>query len=167
MRQCINIDWVTVMSDPYCEAEGYGLQVKYTKNNLSHETGPLFKSFDDVHKLKLPIVDQVSRMINRVHEIEIFKKDTHGCTLIVGWVEGPMAEYADLRGLSDACLDLYDQEDELEPVFDLLLEGAMRFATRQIEAGAHCIGIGDAACSQIGPTLYPTGCGIHVVISMY
>jgi MtaA/CmuA family methyltransferase len=157
MMECANafdMDWVTVMSDPYCEAEGYGLEVKYPKNNLPHETGPLIKSFDDVHKLQLPIVDQVSRMINRVHEIEIFKKETHGAKFILGWVEGPMAEYADLRGLSDACLDLYDQEDEIEPVFDLLLEGAMRFATRQIEAGANCIGIGDAACSQIGPSLY-------------
>jgi MtaA/CmuA family methyltransferase len=37
---------------------------------------------------------------------------------------------------------------------DLLLENAMRFASAQIQAGAHCIGIGDAACSQIGPAFY-------------
>jgi uroporphyrinogen-III decarboxylase len=30
----------------------------------------------------------------------------------------------------------------------------MNFASLQIKAGAHCIGIGDAFCSQIGPELY-------------
>ncbi len=30
----------------------------------------------------------------------------------------------------------------------------MEFISLQIKAGAHCIGIGDAFCSQIGPELY-------------
>ena len=37
---------------------------------------------------------------------------------------------------------------------DIIVESALEFITLQIKAGAHCIGIGDAFCSQIGPDLY-------------
>jgi uroporphyrinogen-III decarboxylase len=47
----------------------------------------------------------------------------------------------------------------LEPVaveksMDIIVECAMDFISLQVKAGAHCIGIGDAFCSQIGPELY-------------
>jgi uroporphyrinogen decarboxylase len=37
---------------------------------------------------------------------------------------------------------------------DIIIECAMEFISLQVKAGAHCIGIGDAFCSQIGPELY-------------
>jgi uroporphyrinogen decarboxylase len=37
---------------------------------------------------------------------------------------------------------------------DIIVECAMEFISLQIRSGAHCIGIGDAFCSQIGPDLY-------------
>jgi uroporphyrinogen-III decarboxylase len=37
---------------------------------------------------------------------------------------------------------------------DVIIESAIEFIDLQIYAGAHCIGIGDAFCSQIGPELY-------------
>jgi uroporphyrinogen decarboxylase len=37
---------------------------------------------------------------------------------------------------------------------DIIVECAINFIDLQIDAGAHCIGIGDAFCSQIGPELY-------------
>jgi uroporphyrinogen-III decarboxylase len=37
---------------------------------------------------------------------------------------------------------------------DIITESAIDFITHQVKAGADCIGIGDAFCSQIGPGLY-------------
>jgi uroporphyrinogen-III decarboxylase len=37
---------------------------------------------------------------------------------------------------------------------DVIVASAKEFITLQVEAGAHCIGIGDAFCSQIGPAPY-------------
>jgi uroporphyrinogen decarboxylase len=37
---------------------------------------------------------------------------------------------------------------------DVIVESSLEFISLQIKAGAHCIGIGDAFCSQIGPDLY-------------
>jgi uroporphyrinogen decarboxylase len=37
---------------------------------------------------------------------------------------------------------------------DTIVDSALDFITLQVKEGAHCIGIGDAFCSQIGPELY-------------
>ncbi|MCF7818732.1 MAG: hypothetical protein K9M54_12720, partial [Kiritimatiellales bacterium] len=33
------MDWLTVLSDPYCEAEAFGLQVEYPEDNLPMDRG--------------------------------------------------------------------------------------------------------------------------------
>jgi uroporphyrinogen-III decarboxylase len=73
---------------------------------------------------------------------------------IVGWVEGPVAEYVDLRGASNASLDFLVDPESVEKAMDIIVESALSFISLQIRSGAHCIGIGDAFCSQIGPDLY-------------
>ncbi|MCK5805608.1 MAG: hypothetical protein KAI66_22440, partial [Lentisphaeria bacterium] len=60
----------------------------------------------------------------------------------------------DLRGLAEMCFDFFDCPDKLEKALDIIQQNALQLITAQVEAGAHCIGIGDAACSQIGPELY-------------
>ncbi|MCE5200594.1 MAG: uroporphyrinogen decarboxylase family protein [Armatimonadota bacterium] len=149
-----NLDWVTVMSDPYVEADGFGLQVAYPKNSLPHNVGLLINDISDVKNLKVPEFCESQRMQNRVKEIELFNQQVGEKYFIVGWAEGPLAEYADLRGLTDTCLDLYDHETEVNQAFDIIIENAMNLIRAQVDAGARCIGIGDAACSQISPNFY-------------
>ncbi len=153
-----SLDWVTVMSDPYAEAEAFGLKVNYPEDNLPLQDGFLLNSVRDIDSLTVPDIDSCGRMLSRIKEVEYYNKTTGGEYFIVGWVEGPLAEYADLRGLQDACMDLYDSAQKVEKAFDIFTENAVNFITRQIKAGAHCIGIGDAACSQIGPELYRQFC---------
>ena len=149
-----DLDWVTVMSDPYAEASAFGLRVEYPYDNLPKNIGFVLRTKTDFEELKCPKVFEHARLITRVKEVEAFHKTLRDTKFIVGWVEGPLAEYADLRGLSDAFLDLYDNPTEVKRICDIIFELALSFAAAQIKAGAHCIGIGDAACSQIGPHLY-------------
>jgi uroporphyrinogen-III decarboxylase len=51
-------------------------------------------------------------------------------------------------------MDLYLDPENAGKAMDVIIESALLFISLQIEAGAHCIGIGDAFCSQIGPGLY-------------
>ncbi|MHB0912462.1 MAG: uroporphyrinogen decarboxylase family protein [Armatimonadota bacterium] len=148
------MDWVTVMSDPYAEAEAFGLKVEYPEDDLPKHVGLLINDISDVNKLTVPPWSETGRMRARVREVEEFARRVGDKFFIVGWAEGPMAEYSDLRGLADACLDLYDWEREVNLAFDVILENALRLIKAQVEAGAHCIGIGDAACSQISPEFY-------------
>ncbi len=72
----------------------------------------------------------------------------------MGWVEGPAAEAADLRGVGTFLMDLMDDEAFCVDLMDLCLEVGAEFARAQIEAGADTIGIGDAIASQLSPALY-------------
>ena len=157
MTKCahdFDLDWVTVLSDPYVEAEAFGLPVEYPENSLPCNCGHLINDISDIDKLAVPRFSESRRMRNRVREIELFSEQVVSKYFIVGWVEGPIAEYADLRGLSDTCLDLYDHEAEVNRAFDIIMQNAKALIRAQVLAGAHCIGIGDAVCSQIGPELY-------------
>ncbi len=148
-----DIDWLTVMSDPYAEAEAFGIQVEYPDNALPLARGNHL-SLDDVRELKPYKVDDCARLKNRIDEIKEFKRLSGADYFVVGWVEGPMGEYADIRGVSNAAMDLFDDPDTVCRAMDVIVESALPFIKMQVEAGADCIGIGDAFASQIGPSLY-------------
>lgn len=152
------MDWVTTLSDPYIEAADFGLPVDFPHDELPMHREHLIKEIEYINKMKVPNWDKCERMKNRVREVELYRKEVGGKYFILGWIEGMFAEYVDLRGLSDACLDLYDNEKMVRLAFDILLENAKRFAKKQVEAGADCIGIGDAATSQIGEELFSQYC---------
>lgn len=153
-----SLDWVTVMSDPYAEAEAFGLKVNYFDDGLPLQQGILLCSAQDVDKLVVPEIATSRRMQQRIKEVAYYRETVGSTYFIVGWVEGPLAEYSDLRGLQNACLDLYDFPEKVIRAFDILTENAINFITEQVKAGAHCVGIGDAACSQIGLELYREFC---------
>lgn len=148
------MDWLTVLSDPWAEASAFGIQIDYPEDNLPVDSGghfpdaataSLISHFD--HRSNL-------RCNNRLIEISEYKRQCGDEFFIVGWVEGPVAEYVDLRRASEASVDFYLDPVSVEKTMDIITESAIEFITLQINAGAHCIGIGDAFCSQIGPDLY-------------
>jgi MtaA/CmuA family methyltransferase len=74
--------------------------------------------------------------------------------MIEGWVEGPMAEAADLRGINTVMLDFFDDPAFVRDLFAFIVEMELRFAREQVKAGADVIGMGDAAASLVGPQIY-------------
>jgi len=149
-----DMDWVTVMSDPYAEASAFGIQCEYPENDLPKDVGGHFPDPKSVRNMKPFNATEHVRPKNRLDEIREFKRLVGDELFIVGWVEGPVAEYADLRGVTNAALDFMDDPDTVGDAMEVIVENAMGFITHQVESGAHCIGIGDAFCSQIGPDLY-------------
>ncbi len=154
VAEAFGSDWVNVMSDPYAEAEAFGLKVKYPINSLPIPQGHVINDISDIDKLKVPVIAEHERVMARIREIEIYKELVGDEYFITGWVEGPMAEYCDIRDISTAFLDLFDYPEQLGKALDIITEFSLLFITEQVKAGAHCIGIGDAVCSQISPELY-------------
>jgi MtaA/CmuA family methyltransferase len=149
-----DIDWVTVMSDPWAEASAFGINVIYPENNLPIDAGGHFPDARSVAQLRRYDPLKNERCRNRLREIQEFKRSLGNDYFISGWVEGPVAEYADLRKASEASTDFYLDPESVNEAMDIITESALGFITLQIENGAHCIGIGDSFCSQIGPELY-------------
>lgn len=156
MIRCANefpIDWVTVMSDPWAEASAFGVEVFYPEDSLPVDTGGHLPDAAAALQLKKYNPADSLRCMNRIEEIKQFRKNSPD-KFIVGWVEGAVAEYVDLRGASNASVDFLVDPEAIEWALDVIVESAKDFIKMQVEAGAHCIGIGDAFCSQIGPELY-------------
>jgi MtaA/CmuA family methyltransferase len=149
-----DIDWVTVMSDPWAEASAFGILVEYPENDLPIDKGGRIPDAKSASILKHFKTLESSRCVNRLTEIKEFRKDSEKELFVVGWVEGPVAEYVDLRGASEASMDMLLEPEYVEKSMDIIIDCALDFISLQIKAGAHCIGIGDAFCSQIGPDLY-------------
>lgn len=148
------LDWVTVMSDAWAEASAFGVRVEYPEDDLPKDVGGHLPDLEAAANLKPFRTLDHPRTANRLNEIREFKQRIGGKYFIVGWVEGPVAEYADLRGVSNAAVDLFDDPDAVGKAMDVITDCAIEFISHQVQAGAHCIGIGDAFCSQIGPALY-------------
>lgn len=149
-----DIDWVTVMSDPWAEASAFGIMVQYPEDSLPVDKGGHMPDATAASRLVKYNPLENNRCINRIKEIGEFRKQLNNEYFIVGWVEGPVAEYVDLRGATDASLDFLLEPEAVEKAMDVIVESAIDFISLQIREGAHCIGIGDAFCSQIGPDLY-------------
>jgi MtaA/CmuA family methyltransferase len=142
------------MSDPWAEAEAFGVTLEYPEDNLPVDTGGRLPDLEAAAAL-LPYKPlEHARCINRINEIREFKRLSDDRYFIVGWVEGPVAAYADIRGINEAAMDFLDDPDACGAAMDTIVSSAKEFITLQVEAGAHCIGIGDAFCSQIGPGTY-------------
>lgn len=155
-RQDFNLDIVTVMSDPYGEAMDYGMPVVFPENENPHPVS-FFWAADDMpsaDSLPMPKVEETTRMKDRCRAIQLYAQQLKGECAIAGWVEGAVAEYCDLRNINLAMMDFAEEEPFLDEILDKLTRQAITYCNAQIEAGADIIGLGDAACSLMGPSLY-------------
>lgn len=150
------IDALTTMSDPVRETADFGTELVYREDDLPYPKQVLLPKLEDVTGLKLFDPWNAVRFIDRLRAIELFRKEMGEHYPIIAWVEGPLAEASDLRGINNSLLDIIDEDSE--ELFNELMEKctqqAIICAKAQIEAGAHIIGIGDAAASLISRDLY-------------
>jgi len=93
-------------------------------------------------------------MLDRLKACELFKQEVGNEIPILGWIEGPMAQMANLRGMDKIMMDLYDQPDFVADLLEFVIAVEKLFALGQIKAGANWIGIGDSAASLISPQIY-------------
>jgi MtaA/CmuA family methyltransferase len=148
------IDQASAISDPWREASGYGMEFEYPEQNVGKPKELLIKTHEDARGLKALDIDSCPRMKQRIESVRIMAGEIGDTHSVLGWVEGPMAEYSDLRGVETAMLDLMDNPEMYQDAAEIITGNAINFAIAQLRAGADMIGIGDAAASLIGAELY-------------
>ncbi len=78
-------------------------------------------------------------MSDRLKGVELLKKDAGGDRMVEGWVEGPCAMGADLRGINVLMTDFCDDPEFVRDLFAFSVEMELRFARAQVEAGADIV----------------------------
>lgn len=106
--------------------------------------------------LRVPDPMAPGRMRERVESIEIMRAEAGPGASIVGWVEGPLALAAEMRGLSALMMDTYDDPGFLHDLFDFTSSVGMAYWKPQVDAGADTIGMSDAAASMMSLRHYET-----------
>lgn len=151
-----DFDYVSCISDPAREAADCGAEILYLPDQPPAivESNALLAEKSTLSKLQTPDPTSAPRMLDRVKAAELFAEKVKGEYLIEGWIEGPMAESADLRGINTLMFDFFDDPGFVHDVFEFTLQMGLKFAKAQVDAGVDLVGVGDAAASLIGPDLY-------------
>ncbi len=154
--EIFDIDQVSCISDPAREAADLGAAVEYYDNQppAINENKALLSDKTKLADLKIPDPLQGRRMSDRVHAASALKERVGQEKLVEGWVEGPCAMAADLRGINNLMLDFYDDPTFVRDLFEFVVEMEINFAKHQVEAGVDYIGIGDAAASLVNKKVY-------------
>ncbi len=150
---------VSAISDPGVEAHDLGARVEFPEQSPAHmvEEDSLLKEATDLVPLvgRGPVAPESGeRMSNRLAAVRTMKERVGDALLVEGWVEGPCAESADLRGINRLMMDFFGDPSFLTDLLDFVTAQAIAFARAQLDAGADIIGIGDAAASLVGPDIY-------------
>jgi MtaA/CmuA family methyltransferase len=148
------IDCVSCCSDPVRETADCGAELEYYDKAPPRARNLVLGDKSALAGLQWPDPLGGGRMTDRVEACALFREQVGGQVPVLGWVEGPMAEAVDLRGMSQLMMDLYDDPAWVEEVFDWVTELEIAFARAQIEAGADFIGVGDAAASLVSGEIY-------------
>ncbi|MBN2137408.1 MAG: uroporphyrinogen decarboxylase family protein [Sedimentisphaerales bacterium] len=155
VTRAFEIDQISAISDPWREASAYGMQFEYPEQGVGKPAAMLLNGEEgDLAMLKaadLLTAERTAQRIESVRRMAAEIGDTHS---VLGWAEGPFAEYADLRGVEAAMFDLIDKPDFFKVAGDAIIENQIHFALAQVDAGADMIGVGDAAASLISPDAY-------------
>jgi len=159
VTEAFGLDQVSAISDPWREASAYGMTFDYPEDGVGKPKGHLIQSAADIDRLGEVDILAGARVQDRLRGVELLAERMGTTHSVLGWVEGPIAEYADLRGVETTMMDLIDKPDQFERAAEILVDNAIRFAREQVRAGADMIGVGDAAASLVGPDLY----GRHVL----
>lgn len=148
------IDMLNTMSDAYRETADFGARVTFPADDLPIMTDPPIRTPEDVARLEGFDIATSVRCLDRVNAVRMYKDVVGDEFAILGWVECPFAEAADLRGLKDIMMDIYDSPRMLADLLEIALAQGIEFARHQVDAGAHFIGMGDAVASLVSPKTY-------------
>jgi MtaA/CmuA family methyltransferase len=149
-------DYVSAISDPAREASDLGATVEWFDDQPPAivESRALLDEKSKLTKLALPDLDAPGRMRDRIEAVRLLAERAGETHIVEGWVEGPCAMSADLRGLNTLMFDFSDDASFVEALIDFVVRMEIEFARAQVEAGATLIGVGDAAASLVGPKIY-------------
>src|SRR5512133_3055 len=103
-------DYVNTMSDPAREAADCGAPVQFFDHQpvALLEDQALLTDRSRLASLKSPDPLSGGRMHNGIKAVQLLKERVGKEKIVEDWIEGPIAEAADLRGINNLMTDFFD-----------------------------------------------------------
>jgi len=152
--RAFNLDQISAISDPWRETSAYGTDFVYPPDGVGRPKELFIKTRDDISRLREFDIENAERTKQRVESVRKMAAEAGQTHSVLGWAEGPLAEYGDLRGVENAMLDLIDRPELFVKAGDIIIQNEIVFALAQVKAGADMVGVGDSAASLIAPRMY-------------
>ena len=149
-------DLVSAISDPAREAGDLGAKVRFFEDQPPAfvESEALLADKSVLGRLRAPDPASGKRMSDRLQALALFKEKAGGKRIIEGWIEGPCALAANLRGINTLMTDFFDDPAFVTDLLAFSTEVAIGFARAQKAAGAELMGVGDAVASLVGRPIF-------------
>jgi MtaA/CmuA family methyltransferase len=154
VTRAFNLDQVSAISDPWREASAYGMEFEYPPEGVGIPKEVFIKTRSEISRVERFDIEKAERTKQRIDSVRKMAAKVGQTHSVLGWVEGPMAEYGDLRGVENTMLDLIDEPGIFVEAGEVIVENAIAFAVAQVKAGADMVGVGDSAASLISPEMY-------------
>jgi MtaA/CmuA family methyltransferase len=154
VARAFNLDQVSAISDPWREASAYGVEFDYPEDGVGRPRSMLIHSSRDVARIRPFGIENAPRPRQRVESVRKMAQAVGRTHSVLGWVEGPLAVYADLRGVEGMFLDLIDNPQMYTESAEVIIDNQIRFAQAQVAVGADMVGVGDSVASLISPQMY-------------
>lgn len=147
-------DMFCAISDPMREAQGLGAKVVIPEEGVPNSPIKRIRRLTDIETLKPVDPASSPRMYDRLQAIRLMKQRAGKDIPVVGWIEGAVAESCDLMDMQEVFMNMLDEPEAIEQMMEICMEQNLWFAKEQVREGADIIGLGDAATSLIGHSLY-------------
>jgi uroporphyrinogen-III decarboxylase len=134
VTRAFNIDQISAISDPWREASAYGMEFEYPPEGVGRPKDVFLKSREDIPRLRPFDIENAERTKQRIESVHKMASEIGQTHSVLGWVEGPLAEYGDLRGVENAMLDLIDRPDLFLEAGNIIVQNAITFAVAQVKA---------------------------------
>lgn len=146
-------DVVLVENGTAALAEACGVQVQYQEDSAPVAKEPAIKSLDEVDKLQIPDPYTHPTLSENLKATRLVAQEIGDQAVVMGRADqGPFSLACEIRGMSNFMLDiaLGEQKEKIHHLLDFCRQVSFRYATAQIEQGAHATSVGD---SPSGPDL--------------
>jgi uroporphyrinogen decarboxylase len=130
-------DTVFALMDTSVETEAVGSILTYPRDQYPYAKSYALSDAENLEALSVPDPQQAGRMPELLKAARILRQEVGDDVLVVGCVSGPMTVAVQLLGLETALYLAIDYPERFASLLDFAAEVAIRFATAQIEAGAH------------------------------
>ena len=133
--QDFGFEQLDIMSDPWRETVDFGGKIEYLDDAVPKCTRHPLADSTELDDLEDPDPHTSERMSNALRALALYKQFGYKQYSITGWVEGPAAEAADIRGVTNFLMDLMTEEGFACALMDRCVDNAVAFAVAQVREG--------------------------------